>query len=257
MARFGRAFPLRAHLTQPAPAAKAATLADSFLVNDLAVLWPGTAGTVTWSPGKVAVKADTSYDSLLATAAAYDLTGSAVFARISPYLATSSQTYLQLAVGPPAGATSYIAAGQAGATSFFNYVIAGTTTYAYSAAYAAVNHAWYRVRESAGTVYFDAAPDGVTWANLYSVSDATLTFALAALTVAVRGGDYGADAPGTSYVSGFSTATLLIPSADSGTAAPMASPVIRVSSGDAGSKTEPPGMVTVSSIWSGAQWIMV
>lgn len=37
-----------------------------------------------------------------------------------------------------------------------------------SPTYNATDHAWWRIREASGTVYFDAAPDGSTWTNLGS-----------------------------------------------------------------------------------------
>lgn len=52
--------------------------------------------------------------------------------------------------------------------------------------YDPVAHAWWRWREAGGTIYFDTAPDGVTWTNLYSFSPIT-GFPVDATTVYFRG----------------------------------------------------------------------
>jgi len=51
---------------------------------------------------------------------------------------------------------------------FFNYATSGT----YSdpdqvnvTPYDPVEHAWVRIREASGTVYWDTSPDGATWTN--------------------------------------------------------------------------------------------
>lgn len=47
----------------------------------------------------------------------------------------------------------------------------GFTTQGSSIAYNATNHQWFRIREHAGTMYWDLSPDGSTWTNLASAAD--------------------------------------------------------------------------------------
>lgn len=180
-------------------AAKMSTLVDNFATNDLSSLWSGTAGTVTWAPGSVAVQVDTGYSSFLQSSAAYDLTSSHIQARITPYLNTGTQTYIQLPVS--SAQTNFIVAGQQANQSFFSYSISNVTTNAFVTSYDPVNHSFYQLREAGGTVAFDASPDGANWVNLYSVAAGTLTFALTSLVVRVQGGDFRSDPVGVSYVS--------------------------------------------------------
>lgn len=56
--------------------------------------------------------------------------------------------------------------------------------------YNATTHAWWRVRESGGTVYWDTAPDGTTWTNLGSAAHG---LTLTAVNVFLQSGYYGTE----------------------------------------------------------------
>lgn len=47
----------------------------------------------------------------------------------------------------------------------------GVSGTVHSVTYNSTNHRWWRMRESAGTCYFDVSPDGNSWTNLYSYSN--------------------------------------------------------------------------------------
>jgi hypothetical protein len=176
--------------------AKVATLADAFASNDLSTVWSASIGTVTWSAGQVAIKCDTSYDSQLEAASTYDLTSSAVYIKVAPYIAPYAATNLLLGV-------SYgnnLIFGYAGGSLQVNSNISGSQTTLFSMTYSATAHAWWRIRESGGTTYFDTSPDGATWTNQYSCADYVFGFPLTQMNVSVQCGDYGSDPAGTSYV---------------------------------------------------------
>ena len=54
------------------------------------------------------------------------------------------------------------------------YVVNNVRTTITPFAYDPVQHAWWRIREAGGTVYWETAPDGITWTSHTSVADATL-----------------------------------------------------------------------------------
>lgn len=56
--------------------------------------------------------------------------------------------------------------------------------------YNSVTHQWWRVRESGGTVFFDTAPDGLTWTNLNSQ---THGLAVQQIKVALQAGFFGTE----------------------------------------------------------------
>ena len=50
------------------------------------------------------------------------------------------------------------------------YTIGGVGTTLATLTYSATDHAWLRLREAAGTVFWDTSPDGVTWTNRASTT---------------------------------------------------------------------------------------
>jgi hypothetical protein len=178
------------------PTAKTATLADNFASNQLGTIWDNSIGTVTWSPGQVAIKCDTSYDSALQSTNNYDLTSSSVFARVNPYIAGSAATSLLL----NSSFGNNVFFGYAGGNLAVNKNVSGAQTTLFNITYSPTAHAWWRIRESGGTTFFDTSPDSVTWTNQYSVADTTFGFSLSSLDVIFQAGDYGSDPVGFSYV---------------------------------------------------------
>lgn len=176
---------------------KFSTLIDDFQRNDIATQFPGTVGTVRWSPGQVSIQLDTSYDSALVTPNNYDLTGSVLALHLSAYVSTSTQTSVQLISSAGYGFFFGFSSSNFNVTSVINNV---QTTIFNSGSYNAVTMAWIRVRESAGTVFFDTAPDGLTWTNQFSTADTTFAGSnLAAMSLNFFCGDFGTDATGQTY----------------------------------------------------------
>jgi hypothetical protein len=178
-----------------AAAPKIGTIADDFTANRLATVWGGSAG-VTWSPGQAAFKCDPGYDSWLQPPGAYDLTGSGIYARVSPYLAPGAATSILLGVSTG----NNVLFGYAGGALAVNRNIGGSQTTLFTTAYNATAHAWWRIREANGVTSFDSSPDGVTWTSQFSCADYVWGFPLASLDVTFQAGVYGGGTGGISYV---------------------------------------------------------
>jgi hypothetical protein len=67
---------------------------------------------------------------------------------------------------------------------------AGVNTEFNLGTYSSTTHAWWRIRESAGTIFWDTSTDGNTWTNRAS---STYTLAITALTLVFSCGYYGAE----------------------------------------------------------------
>ena len=67
--------------------------------------------------------------------------------------------------------------------------------------YSSTAHAYWRIRESSGTVYFDVAPDGATWTSLWDAHTMDVT----RLQVAFSTGYWATDTTTTAYVYGVNT----------------------------------------------------
>lgn len=75
--------------------------------------------------------------------------------------------------------------------------VAGVSTLLASTAYSAVTHAWLRVREAAGTTYWDTSADATTWTTLHSVSNPIV---VTAVQLVVKAGEWADEAAGATTV---------------------------------------------------------
>jgi hypothetical protein len=145
-------------------------------------LWTGTVGgttTLTYSAAGAVVTfpatTTTSDTGEVESVAAYDLTGSYALMEVlaAPATGTAADAELRL-IG--ATTTNYLRWIKEGTTFAAQYSLAGTkTNVGTSLTWNAVTYKWWRIRESAGTIYWDTAPDGVTWTNQASVADTTVS----------------------------------------------------------------------------------
>lgn len=173
------------------------TLTDAFATNDLATLWGSSYGTVTWSSGKASVQCDSGYSSALGSTGTYTLTGSYFYAHITPFVSAGASTYVQLTTDGSNYVTLTYTSGDIEAA----IVQGGGYTYIGDVAYNATSMAWWRIRELSGTIYFDTAPDGVTWTNQFSTA---YTMSLASMSAWLYAG--GSTATGDSAIAGVNTA---------------------------------------------------
>lgn len=163
-------------------------LQDDFNDNsrDL-VKWSGSYGDVVESGGRARVPCSTAF-SAYQSASVYSLTGSQVACRVfAP--ASGGATVEALAEvlaitsvgGTDGGFSINTVSGQISMMSRTGYFDGSAVVLPYSA----TAHAWVRLRESAGVLYWDTSADGVTWTTRRSsaapawVGDVNLSVVLA------------------------------------------------------------------------------
>jgi hypothetical protein len=181
----------------PAPMA---SLTDPFSTTSLNTgLWaPFTAGsgsqvlaTTSGLECQVIAGVGGTVDAGVSSQASYDLTGS--------YLAVNAASVGQAAYGGTTCQAFLLAATTAGpgVTSSVKFALSegvlymGTwgTNYA-SPAWNAAAMAWWRIRETAGTVYFETSPDGAAWTVQGATATSGLGFAVTALYATLYAAKY-------------------------------------------------------------------
>jgi hypothetical protein len=81
----------------------------------------------------------------------------------------------------------------------YSFVRVNTTTGGsrVTATYSPTTHAWFRIREASGTVYFETSPDGVTWSVFDSLADPFSAATMGALRVQMAAGTYANEVSST------------------------------------------------------------
>jgi hypothetical protein len=130
-----------------------------------AVLWSGSYGDVVEAGGRARVPCTSGY-AAYATAPAYSLASGQVACRVYPPAAggASSEALAEVLVlsgvgGTDAGFSLNAVTGLLKLLSRTGYADPSEVSLTYSP----VDHAWVRLRESAGSLYWDTSTDGVTW----------------------------------------------------------------------------------------------
>jgi hypothetical protein len=187
---------------------KVATLVDSFDTSvDKTVVWKDSAAAVVWdsgSGGRVKIPVTSAYPEFqtgLETGQAYDLTGSSVYAKVTcPTIAgTTREVFFKIIRQAPPGSFDTLEI-QTSGTSLYavkeetvgGVVNAGSTTYS------PTTHAWWRFRESGGTIFYDTSPDGVTWTNF--ATTAIPNWSISAVAVHFSAGYFGAESASDAYI---------------------------------------------------------
>ena len=143
-----------------------ATLQDDF--NDGVVdpaKWPNTFGTVSESGGFARVECSTGF-SAYESAATYSLVGSYAGVFISPPASggASLEAYAQLVISPPVtGTDAVVSVNSATEEISFLYRSGGSDPSPVTLPYNPTTHAWARIRESSGTVFWETSQDGFVW----------------------------------------------------------------------------------------------
>jgi hypothetical protein len=142
------------------------TLTDNFNDNVIdPALWRWNFGVVSETGGRARVGCSTAYSAYVSDLI-YTLTGSSVHVRVFPPAAGGTAVYAaaQLVVSTPTDGTDLImeinaATGLLYAANRVGYSDGSQVSIAYSA----TGHAWLRIREAAGTTYWETSPDGLAW----------------------------------------------------------------------------------------------
>ncbi|MGA4989886.1 beta strand repeat-containing protein [Nonomuraea bangladeshensis] len=168
---------VQATTTVPAPGVSGGTVPASELRDDFAGASLDTdRWTATNSVGVVGEQAGGVYRfdvdaaavaySQLASAGQYDLTGSTFVAELVD--AGSGAAGLEVYFTAEADASNRLTMVVAGGFLGIYKTVAGVQTGITFPAYSPTDHRWLRIREDAGTTYWEASPDGSTWAELHS-----------------------------------------------------------------------------------------
>jgi hypothetical protein len=146
------------------------TLTDNFDDGTVdAVKWPSNFGVVSETGGRARVTCDTSWTAFVSDNI-YSLQGSYVVVQVFPMALTGAtvECWAQLLVQTQVAAVFNDIGMECdrvnGNLKMFlrnDYNDPTQTTIAFSD----TDHAWWRIRETGGTVFWDTAPDGLTWTN--------------------------------------------------------------------------------------------
>lgn len=155
------------------PATLVGTLTDDFDDNSVnATKWPDSYGSPVESGGRARVPAVAAGWASYVSAASYQLTNSALFARIYPPANTgATSSYAQLGITTTTSGTAAAigidsATNQIGFTSWVAWDDPGGVYETYNPA----TDAWGRIRESGGTLYFETSANGTSWTVRRSIT---------------------------------------------------------------------------------------
>ncbi|HUN38464.1 MAG TPA: hypothetical protein VMU95_41265 [Trebonia sp.] len=173
--------------------------------STLSSKWGNSFGSPSISGGLATVPYAASGTAGLKSGTAADLTGSYYQVKVSPQIRASTRTALQVG----SSSSNYFEMHYDGANLVAVYEAAGVPTTVGTVAYSATNHAWWRIREFDGSVYFDVSSDGITWFNLWSTA---YSIAITSTNVQCYAADNGSGLSGTSTFANFNTnATVISP----------------------------------------------
>jgi hypothetical protein len=146
-----------------------ADLSDDFNDNstDLAVRWPAAYGSYSETGGVLVAGTTTTWAGYM-SASQYALAGSSVFAKVvAPSAGDSSSAFAAITLYGDTTGNLYIQLAADSAQGLTRWAYVNTTlVWNGNTTYDATNHAWLRLIESAGSLLFQASPNGVTWSTL-------------------------------------------------------------------------------------------
>jgi hypothetical protein len=146
------------------------TLYDNFNDNSLNAQWSefeGGSATVNETNRRLEINypasSTSSTDGDIASNSSFDLTGSYGFVQVSevPSSATSANAELRIYTD----SSNWFRWIYEGGTLFAQRRKAGASATITSFTYSATTHKFWRIRESAGVIYYDTSADGLTWTN--------------------------------------------------------------------------------------------
>jgi hypothetical protein len=181
---------------------KIATLTDTFDTTvDKVTTWPNSSAVTVWDAStRAKLPCATTYSVLNtnSTTPGYDLTGSQIYAQVSPPPTGNGSREMFMEMIRDSAATDklsiYVSGGQLNARRMLAGANSGTGT---AVPYNPVAHAWWRIRESGGTTFFDTSPDSVNWTNFWSVANGMV---VTAMWLSFSCGYYGTETADNGYV---------------------------------------------------------
>lgn len=178
---------------------KIETLSDSFDTEvNKSLVWQSANPATVWDAGRAKIPCTTAYPNLGTNIiGSYNLTGSSVYARVVPPPdgTGTRQTMMETVLGGDSS-TRLRMGFWAGSMRFYR-TIAGVDTEGTAIPYDPIAHAWWRIRESGGTAYFDTSPDSQTWTNRWSIAPG---FAITQVALNFLSGYYGTETASDAFV---------------------------------------------------------
>ena len=165
--------PASAASTSITPNASFSSLVDNF--NGTLALWPSGSASTTLVNGRARIVCDTGYQSLQ-SAAVYSLAGSAVSAQVFAPAAGGAVTDADVSMNvnsTTAGTALTIGINRVTGNITFSSQTGYYDPNSFAMPYDPIAHLWLRIRESAGTIYWETSPDGFTWTNRRATNAAT------------------------------------------------------------------------------------
>jgi hypothetical protein len=176
------------------------TLIDSFATGlDKTNKWQYSSVATVWDSATQSVKipCTSSYWSLQ-TGANYDFTGSYVYGKVIPATGGTGTRETLLEILGIDLVNNKISFQLSGTTLLARKTTAGVNTSVFSTTYDPVNHLWLRLREAAGTTFYDTSPDGHTWTNFASTPN--VAWDIAHIAVGFTSGYYGTEAAADTFI---------------------------------------------------------
>ena len=158
---------------EPPPSALIETLVDDFSTDT--GLWPDSYGTYSRVDGRARVacarSGSTELYSGFSSSPIYTIIGSSVIVEVPtlPVAGGGGWAYAQFWFGPNNSGYYLAIDYEAGSnTLLLMDAVDSWDNNATEVAYNATNHRWWRMRESSGTIYWEASPNGLVWTTLRS-----------------------------------------------------------------------------------------
>lgn len=125
--------------------------------------WQDDEGMLAETDGKLVVTLvpNDSSGASYVSASSFDLTNSSVLIEVPSAVSTMDGSSTRIALGAPGdqGVEMSVAQGHL----YFNMRVLNNTQEIGSLLYSPVDHRWWRIRESANTLYWETSPDGKAW----------------------------------------------------------------------------------------------
>jgi hypothetical protein len=198
------------------------TLTDPFDTLDPARWEPANGGPTTTTAGTLSVAPTLTYPAVHSIAA-YSLAGSAARIEIAQVVGrgSGSMSQFMLLASSWSPQTGVQISGSGGGITAHWFNATGAEQWLSFTPYDATAMRWWQIRESAGTIYFEVGPDGVTWpTTLATVPTATVVAGgldPAAVRVSLGAGFWGTEtAPDLAVFDNLNAAAAAAPTAVAG-----------------------------------------